>query len=181
IHLPIFPWPPHPLPPTNPSIKGDINLDFAFPLLSTQPQETHSTDLGEKILITTIGHQPKYVLRAVNQFQCTKLVIIHNFHEAKIAPLTDTIQTSFSAPLTLHSVLNDNIETIMEYLFETIHTESEAGRKVLLNLSGGNQKLTIAIILTSYLCYNKIASLSYSPGRETPPIYLPLLAWHLPL
>jgi len=183
IKLPVFPWCAPDIPPTDPYIKGDLDLApfadyFTRPASSSIESSKQDSYLG-KTLITTLGHLPYPLINAVKHLNCTKVIILHRISENRINSILKKLKHHVTIPIQVKSIQSLNINECISLLHDLIQQEFEANQAVILNLSGGAQKLTIAMVFVSYLEFNRIYNFFYTPATGAAPIELPRMPWNI--
>ncbi len=178
--LPIFPWRPSEVPPPDSHIKGQLDLTSLLPSLKASTLEparppTSSNGRG-KVLITSFGSQLDPISRTIKELGASKAIIIHNYEPRQEPPLLEKLTKSVAIPLVPQSIYKKGIGETLVFLYDLIRQESQTGASVLLNLSGGADKIVIAVMLASYLTSDKLAGFTYAPADGLP-VPLPLLPW----
>ena len=178
--LPIFPWRPSEVPPPVSYIKGQLDLTPILLSLKTSALEPArpptSTNGRGKVLITSFGSQIDPISRTIKELGASKAIIIHNYEPRQEPPLLEKLTKSVSIPLVPQSIYKKGIGETLVFLYDLICQESQTGASVLLNLSGGADKVVIAVMLASYLTSDKLAGFTYAPADGLP-VPLPLLPW----
>jgi len=144
---------------------------------------------SSKRLIATIGSHPDSLIRAIQEFKSTRVMILHNFPEDKIGPLLDAIKETTNASLHSHSLNQLDIYETIASICEVIRQESDISRKtrwntaldsfgrIMLQLGGGAPKLVTGTVYASFFCYDRISDFFYYPSPGAEPVHLPTLPW----
>ncbi|MHA1266090.1 MAG: hypothetical protein ACTSRS_12735 [Candidatus Helarchaeota archaeon] len=183
LKLPVFPWSTSNIPPENPSIRGDLELSPFITHLDSLPSldlpSPPSLNTNQKTMITTLGRLIQPLINTLKHLQCSKVIILHNNPENQINSVLKKLKQEIIIPIQPISIQSLDINSCISLLHDIIQQEHDAGNAIVLNLSGGIQKLTIAMVLISYLEYNNIFNFYYSPVISTNPIELPRMPWKI--
>ena len=134
------------------------------------------------VIISTLGYRHKLVSNVINEFEVTKLFLLHNFPRGKIDPVIANLKKAIrrsSLTTEIRSVNQFDVSGVVNLLCKIIQEEFTAGHDVFLNLGGGAQRLIIAMLLGSYLEFERIDRLFYLKREDGTIEDLPVLPWRI--